>query len=395
MLIVMNRVKISAAAVTFLVLSLTVFAAQMNSTNFKQNVVVSSGGSNLSSSSYEMGVAVGLINWVINSTSYFNKLGFFHLLLLADSQPCTTASECEGGFCCSSLCKSSACAVSSTSTATGGGAASASSGGGSLPAEQPKKISGFSISTNSISEKLALGDSITKPVIIKNTGDLPINFGLKVLTVDNFVSLPDGSFTLEPNQEKSVNVILTGRKVGSYIGEIQVIGNGIAKSVNVVANVESELVLFDVKLDIPSAYQEVEAGDELREQITLLNVGPPRKVDVTATYIIKDIHGNTIDESSETFAADKQTSYVKSFRLRQNMPAGDYLAVVELRYEKSVAVSSQLFSVAPKKESDIKKLAKSNNTLLYVSAASVAFILLFMYMLLPKDALLERIRRRK
>ena len=120
--------------ITFLVLGLLlapayVFAYQTNSSSYKQNVIISEGGENSSSSTYKMNIAVGIINSIINSTSYINKLGFFHLLLLANDQPCTSAGQCEGGYCCSNLCKSSACSVPAV-PAEGASSSGASGGGG-------------------------------------------------------------------------------------------------------------------------------------------------------------------------------------------------------------------------------------------------------------------------
>lgn len=53
----MKKVKISAIVVVLLLLAFSVFAAQINSANYKQNVIVSTGGESVSSSSYKMGVA--------------------------------------------------------------------------------------------------------------------------------------------------------------------------------------------------------------------------------------------------------------------------------------------------------------------------------------------------
>ena len=120
----MKGAKISIILISaMLLLALDAFAAQMSSSNYQQNVIVSSGGDNVSSSSYKIGVAIGIINAIITSSSYINKLGFFHTWLLADGQPCTLASQCEGGFCCSGLCRSSACPVEAprAGAAAGGG----------------------------------------------------------------------------------------------------------------------------------------------------------------------------------------------------------------------------------------------------------------------------------
>ena len=386
----MKRVKISLIFVlifAFLSLSFSAFAAQINSTSYKQTVVVSVGGENVSSPSYKMSIAIGIINGIINSTSFMNKLGFFHFLLLADNQPCTSASQCEGGFCCSNLCKSTACASPSPapSGGGGGGAGAGGGGGGSLPTpiEQPK-VQAFSVSPSTIKDTLSLGAAKTEQIIITNTGNTALDFSLSVATVNEFVSLSESSFSLGPGQAKTVDAMVTGAKLGSYLGEIQVSAGGITKSISIVVEVESEQVLFDAKMDIPSGYKKVEAGGELKAQITLLNVGSPRKVDVTTTYIIKDKRGNVIYESSETFAVEKQTSFVKSFNIPKELQPGDYLAIIEVTYEKSFAVSSELFSVVPKEVTQIQKAVKSNATLLYVLFVFVGALSLFAYLLLPR-----------
>ena len=86
----------------FMLLALSSFAAQMQSESYKQSVIVSEGGDTTTSSSYKNSIATGIINSVVSSSSYINRLRFFHTLMLADGQFCTSAAQCEGGFCCSS-----------------------------------------------------------------------------------------------------------------------------------------------------------------------------------------------------------------------------------------------------------------------------------------------------
>ncbi len=390
----MAKLKIIIILVSaLLLLAFDGFAAQINSSSYKQNVIVSSGGENVSSSSYKMGIAISIINGIINSTSYINKLGFFHLLLLANDQPCTTASQCEGGFCCSNLCKSSACPGSGGQSQQGGGGGAGTGGGGgggylnATGREKPTpetKIKEFTISQNSLKEHLALDTALTRKITIKNTGNSALNFKLNVLTVKDFVFLSDTSFILDAGQEKIVEANIIGKKLGSYFGEIEFSADEVEKRINVIIEVESEQVLFDVKIDIPSAYKEVKAGGELRTQITLLNVGPARKVDVTPTYILKDKLGSVIYESSETFAVEKQNSYIKTFRLPENLKIGEHIAVVELRYKKSFAVSSELFRVVPKEISVIQNVLKQNSLLMLTLITVAALIFLLAYAILPK-----------
>ena len=185
----MKKVKISILVFVFIFLSFNALAAQMSSASYKQNVIVSVGGENSSSSSYKTSIAVGIINGIISSASYINNLGFFHLLLLADNQPCSSASQCEGGFCCSSLCKSSSCPSGGAAAGGGGGAAPSAGGGGSNITVE--KIKDFSVTPSSIKQHLALGAAATAPITIKNTGNTAMNFNLNVITISDFVSLPE------------------------------------------------------------------------------------------------------------------------------------------------------------------------------------------------------------
>ncbi|MBI2541340.1 hypothetical protein HYV80_01345 [Candidatus Woesearchaeota archaeon] len=386
----MKKVKIFLILFAFLAMAIGVLAAQTGSGSYKQNVIVSEGGENLSSASYKQNIALDIINGIINSASYINKLGFFHLLLLADGQPCTSASQCEGGFCCSSSCRSSSCPVAAA--AGGDGAAAGGGGGGAvLPEEEVKD---FSVAPSSIKEHLILGETKQNQITIQNTGNTALEFDLNVLTVSSFVSLQESSFSLMPGEERNVLIEITGAKLGSYIGEIEVAAGDIKKSVDIIIEVVSEQVLFDVKIDIPSAYHEVEPGAILKAQVTLFNVGPGKRVDVTPTYIIKDKLGNVIYEYTETFAVEQQKSYAYSFRIPKTAQPGDYLAIVELRYEKSFAVSSQLFKVVSKKGLELKQLLKSN-TIVIIWAALIASVFLLVYLFEPKIKMIEsgKIRR--
>ena len=411
-----------------LLLAFDAHASQINSSSYKQIVIISTGGDNVTSSTYKTYTAFGIINRIINSTSYLNKLGFFYTWLLADNQPCSLDSQCEGGYCCSNLCSNSACP-------SGGGGSSGVSGGGGAggggytyvcnqdwqcgewsdcinglqtrqcnlakvaqhaqtepcpSADNPPKTSKdckaeFSVSPNIIKEHLKIGASKIQKIKIKNSQDSPISFDLNVGTISDFVFLSDSSFTLEPGQEKEIEVNIVGRKLGSYFGELEVNGNGARKAVTIVVEVESGQVLFDAKIDIPSNYKQVAPGKDLRAQITLLNVGPPRKVDVTATFIIKDKRGNVVSESSETFAVEKQVSFVKVFSIPSSLAPDDYLAVIEVRYENSFAVSSELFKVV-KEKPILTRAITSNNILLAGLFIFVITLILISYRVISKKS---------
>ena len=354
------------------------YAFQSNSSTYRLFTgTVSAGGETINNSNFKSYVAAGIISGVVNSSAYRNFLGFFYTWLLADNQPCTSASQCQGGFCCSNLCKSSSCPVEAAVSGGGGGEDAGGGGGGFfLPTED------FSVSPGSVKLKLSLGESDERAMVISNTGSAALTVSLAVEGVSGYMSLSDKSARLDAGQSAAITLNFIGRSVGSFVGQIIAKISQIEKSIPIIIEVISELVLFDVKLDIPAEYAEIEPGKELKAQITLLNVGAPKKVDVFAAYFIKDLRGNIVYEETETFAVEKQLSYQKSLPVHKSTVAGSYVAVIEIRYAESFAVSSQLFRVVEKKESVVTDIiAKNASLMIFVSFILVAIISALAYKL--------------
>src|SRR3989344_5260078 len=101
---------------------------QTNSSNYKNfPLIVSSGGDIVNSTSYKTYTATGIVAGVINSSAYKSLLGFFYTWLLANGQACTANNQCEGGYCCGSLCQSTACPSEEPLPSPGGGGGGAPS----------------------------------------------------------------------------------------------------------------------------------------------------------------------------------------------------------------------------------------------------------------------------
>ena len=376
-------------------LAASVLGASSNSSTYKLKLItVSEGGGSVNSSTYKNIISMGLINWVINSSTYVSRLGFLHGLLLADNQPCATASQCEGGYCCSNVCASSACAVEEEEEAAAAGGGDGGGGGGGIVNRTglgAKFGVDYSVSPSSIRSEVVIGRSKEEKFEIKNTGEKELDFSLSVEGISDFASLSDSSFSLDAGESKTITVDITGEDFGAYSGKIIISAGEIVKEILVVIEVKSDVVLFDVKMDIPSDYKEIEQGEDLRAQITLLNVGAPKQVDVITTYLMKDFTGNVIYESSETFAVDEQISYLKIFPVPGSIELGDYLAIIEVRYSNSFAVSSEMFKVVKKSIVTLPKLLKNPlYNIILVIAIVIMVLFLFIYKLFSK-----KVSRRK
>mgnify|MGYP001193894251 CR=1 FL=1 len=368
--------KILVFFIAFFIVAGISFASQTESTNYKISTgVVSSGGGLVNSSSYKNYVATGIIAGVMNSSVYHNWLGFFYTWLLADGEQCRLSTQCQGNFCCEYRCASSGCPVAAPAASGGGGEGTGGGGGGFFVARGEKD---YTVNPNNVKVKLVLGENAEKTLVVENTGRTNVTISLDVETVEQYLSLSEKSFNLKIDESVRITLDFIGRNVGSFVGRITAIAEDIIKSVPIIVEVITELVLFDVKLDIPFEYSEVEPGDELKIQITLLNVGAPEKVDVFATYFIKDLSGNIIYEETETFAVEKQISYPKTFKIHESTVPESYVAIAEIRYADSFAVSSQLFRVVEKKEFVATELITKNTSLMVLLGLIIISVISFL-----------------
>jgi len=358
-----------------------VISFQSNSSNYKLSPIVVSGGGGISnSSSYKNYIASGMISGITNSSTYKNLIGFFHTWLLADNQPCTADNQCGGGYCCSNVCSSSACPVPEdpvTPSSSGGEGGGGGGRGGFIAKEEDVK--NFIINLSSIKTRVGLGKSSSETLKITNNGDGGLEISLKLEGIDDYLSLSQNIFNLEEGKSKGIILNFIGKRVGSFSGQIIVNSGEIEKTIPVIVEIVSENILFDIKLDVPAKNSILKPGDELKGQITILNVGAPEDASATINYIIKDLMGEIIYRETEVISIKGQISYPKSFRIPNNLEEGEYIITTEVKYGDSFSVSSQFFSVEKKsKLNEIKMIAKNKKTLVIVAAVLVGLTALSM-----------------
>ena len=97
-------------------------------------------------------------------------------------------------------------------------------------------------------------------------------------------------------------------------------------------------------LSIGSLYKNIKSGEKLSAQINLKEVAASEKVDVVATYVVKDFSGKQYLEESETFFVKGDRDYVKEFDT-SNLGPGKYILGLEVFYPGAFATSSSQFNV--------------------------------------------------
>ncbi|MBW2976444.1 hypothetical protein KY347_03285, partial [Candidatus Woesearchaeota archaeon] len=280
--------------------------------------------------------------------------------------------------------------------AGGGGGGAAAGGGGGGAIILPK--TDFSLSRSSIKAELVIGQSTARTFEVTNTGETAISGKIGVRGMEDMLFLSGYSFSLEPQQTALIEANIIAKQTGVFSGKIIVSAEGVEKEISVIVEVETEEVLFDVKIDIPTEHTKVTAGNNMETQITLLSMGLPKKLDVSITYTIMDMAGNTISKEYETIAVEKQLTFAKSFPVPENLGPGEYLIAMEVSYANAIATAGELFTVI---EEPVKmpKLFKMQNLVWLIASLAVTIMILGAYCCIllkkPKKKLKKEIYKYK
>lgn len=230
--------------------------------------------------------------------------------------------------------------VTVTEGSSGGGG-----GGGGGPLLNVTDVKGFvSGSPKEIAVNVIIDKEQEKILTISNNGLNALVLKVSSSGFDDEVKF-EKSITLNPGESKEFKVKIKANKKGVISGRIIFIySENIVLEIPVIVNTRTENFLFDAGIVISDLYRRIKPGDVLKAQVNLLQVGPKDKVDVTATYQIKDFYGKVYHEESETFYVLDSKELVKSFPTNE-LPVGKYIIAMEIVYPGAFATSSAQFSV--------------------------------------------------
>jgi hypothetical protein len=132
---------------------------------------------------------------------------------------------------------------------------------------------------------------------------------------------------------------------GIYNGNIIIKGANVTHRIAVILRVEYEREkLLDVKVD--AITKEVIAGEKLKYQVTLYNLGLTKKVDVIINYSVKRVETDTlVATSKETMAVETSSSFLRTLTIPRDSEPGLYTIEAFVSYENQTASSVASFSV--------------------------------------------------
>src|SRR3989344_5026587 len=236
--------------------------------------------------------------------------------------------------------------ATSAGTTTSTGTSSGSSTGGGLTSQGNVGAVNIEAVPSSLNIDVISNRPESREITLINRGSSEVTI---VVQSSGFEGLDAidllGSVRIPAGQERVIAFDIAPIERGLILGKFLLkVNNVVVGEIPVIINVRSENFLFDSSIIVPLSYKSLSSGDSLKAQINLIQVGSQEKVDVVASYIIKDFEGRIFLEETETFFVLNQKDFVKDFETL-GLPPGKYVLGLEIVYPGAFAVSSTQFEI--------------------------------------------------
>ncbi len=295
-------------------LSLSIISAsQTNSSNYKIDSVISTGGNNLSSNNYKSEVVSGTVTGNTSSSSYKQSVGFVSNIIGEETPPSITPAAPSRG------------------------------GGGTTTI-----ISKFILNKDLIKILIKQGESIREIIEVKNIGSTDLNISLTPdESLRKFMIMSEERFILTPGESKQVFIDIFAKEneiPDAYTGRIIVKEKaGETKIINVIIEVKEKKPLFDMLIDV--FLKQIRQGNNEIARIKVKNLGDLKNIDVSIYYSIKDFEGNVLSFREENIAIDNETEIIRNLKVPNDTFPGTYIFYSRVSYGNISASSTDTFKV--------------------------------------------------
>lgn len=129
---------------------------------------------------------------------------------------------------------------------------------------------------------------------------------------------------------------------------------------------------FNVELELPDKYNEIEPGEKVWFTSKLLNLQNKRRLDVTLVYTLHDANDRRLASRSETVAIETQASFVGNLKTPSHLEDGSYTLRVTVKSPFGTTNADEsLYVKAPPKEEPPKPQVITREVVKIVQAMPV------------------------
>tara|TARA_Y100000034_G_scaffold128946_1_gene184485 strand:- start:2898 stop:4079 length:1182 start_codon:yes stop_codon:yes gene_type:complete len=249
------------------------------------------------------------------------------------------------------------------------------------------------------------GEIVNRGITVSSDEGGELN--LEVVGVEG-VTLSEQSLVLPAGESKEISIKLDSKVAGKgvHVGNVKITSDADVQIVPVIFEVESrsDNLFFDVLLDIPPQYTDVEPGERFISQVKIFDLTSGGTGDglgatnVDLEYYIYSIDGSLENTEAESTVVNRQTQLTKSFNLPVAMKEGKYVFVTIAKYRGSFGSSTHVFDVS-KGGLDLNlkgfgDLFKGSGLIILIFAAFFLVVIgLFVYLIKDRDKMFVEMRK--
>jgi hypothetical protein len=141
---------------------------------------------------------------------------------------------------------------------------------------------------------------------------------------------------------------------------------------------------FNVEIDLPTNYRNVNPGNEIWFTVKLLNLANAQRVDIVLNYELLDLNNNLIMHNSKTVAIETQASFVADLVLPIDISSGDYYLRVVVNSTMGESTARSMITVS---------IPEADFTVYYV-VGGLVFVVLLAFIFVKSKPAIARARLR-
>ena len=285
-----------------------------------------------------------------------------------------------------------------------GGAGGGGGGTGGAGTGKTALRSSFIVSKYTLKESLKQTQILEEQLIVSNDGEVPLSITLNS-DLYPLVKVQPESLELLPGENKEVKIIFNPTAnampeiyTGKIILESEHEGRVIQQKVQIIVEIESDELLYDLFLDVIK--KNLLPQENLNLNITLFSVANqrnPTPTELTLLYSIINPENNEMlydEKETEIIMVEGKRSITKVIPLPESIKPGQYLIAVKITYGPGTAVASELFTVQePEKLAALVGLAAYAGTSKLIMVSFLLFLLLLVIIIVSVLKLHQRTKR--
>ncbi len=213
--------------------------------------------------------------------------------------------------------------------------------------------------------------------------DKESKYTIKLNNFDDFIKISENNFSLNPNENKTINITFNsnGKDPGIYVGSLIINNNESEKEIPLILEVQSDETYYAIQIETNPENKLIKQEGVSKTRINLFNVRDTRTHDLSIKYLIINTYGDTILKDDEIINVGTKTSFEKTFIIPKDTPIGNYIFSILVNEENSVSTSSYQFEVTSKRTSEERN---------FILIASIFIIFILIGILLTIYMIYER-----